>query len=223
MTNFLITGGAGFIGSHLIESLLSLESDINIYCVDNFDVFYSKSIKMKNIGGLINNERFTLIESDILNDGSLDYDNDILASFDFIVASIHSNLKMDIQKATNRLLKAIENPYTTMLGHPTGRLLLRREGYPIDHKVIIDACAANNVIIEINASPWRLDLDWRWVHYALEKGVKLSINPDAHEMEGYHDMYYGVCVGRKGGLTADMTFNAMSQKEVEAHFIKKKG
>lgn len=165
---------------------------------------------------------FKGIESDILNDGSLDYDDEILASFDFIVASIHSNLKMDIQKATNRLLKAIENPYTTMLGHPTGRLLLRREGYPIDHKAIIDACAIHNVVIEINASPWRLDLDWRWVYYAIEKGVKLSINPDAHEMEGYHDMYYGVCVGRKGGLTADLTFNAMSQKEVETWFLNKK-
>ena len=165
---------------------------------------------------------FKGIESDILNDGSLDYDDDVLASFDFIVASVHSNLKMDIQKATNRLLKAIEHPYTTMLGHPTGRLLLRREGYPIDHKVIIDACAKHHVIIEINASPWRLDLDWRWVHYAIEKGVKLSINPDAHEMEGYHDMYYGVCVGRKGGLSADMTFNAMTRLEVEEHFNKKR-
>lgn len=165
---------------------------------------------------------FKGIESDILNDGSLDYDDETLASFDFIVASIHSNLKMDIQKATNRLLKAIENPYTTMLGHPTGRLLLRREGYPIDHKAIIDACAIHNVVIEINASPWRLDLDWRWVHYAIEKGVKLSINPDAHEMEGYHDMYYGVCVARKGGLTADMTFNTMSHKEVENCFLNKK-
>lgn len=165
---------------------------------------------------------FKGIESDILNDGSLDYAPEVLGSFDFIVASIHSNLKMDIQKATNRLLRAIENPYTTMLGHPTGRLLLRREAYPIDHKVIIDACAANHVIIEINANPRRLDLDWRWVHYALEKGVMLSINPDAHEMNGYHDMYYGVCVGRKGGLSADMTFNALSCSEVAAKFLQKK-
>ncbi|WP_316934298.1 helix-hairpin-helix domain-containing protein [Hymenobacter sp. AT01-02] len=123
---------------------------------------------------------FKGIESDILSDGSLDYPPAILETFDFIVASVHSNLKMDERKATTRVLRAIENPYTTMLGHPTGRLLLRREGYPLDHKAIIDACAQHQVIIEINANPWRLDLDWRWVHYALEQGVQLSINPDAH-------------------------------------------
>lgn len=162
------------------------------------------------------------IESDILNDGSLDYDNDVLASFDFIVASVHSNLNMDLDKATNRLLKAIENPYTTMLGHPTGRLQLRRKGYPIDHKKVIDACAANGVIIEINANPWRLDLDWRWVPYALEKGVTLSINPDAHEIEGFNDMKYGVYAGRKGGLTKEMTFNAWSLDQVEAYLTKRK-
>ncbi|MDX5479816.1 MAG: PHP domain-containing protein, partial [Cyclobacteriaceae bacterium] len=165
---------------------------------------------------------FKGIESDILTDGSLDYPDEILASFDFIVSSIHSGLSMDRKKATARLLKAIDNPYTTILGHPTGRLLLRREGYPIDHKVIIDACAKNGVIIEINANPWRLDLDWRWVNYAMEKGVKLSINPDAHEMEGYADMRYGVLVGRKGGLTKEMTFNALSRTEVEAYFQERK-
>lgn len=161
---------------------------------------------------------FKGIESDILIDGSLDYPNEVLASFDFIVASIHSGLSMDRKKATARLLKAIENPYTTILGHPTGRLLLRREGYPIDHKAIIDACAMNKVVIEINANPWRLDLDWRWIQYALEKGVKLSINPDAHEMEGYADMRYGAIVGRKGGLTKEMTFNAMDLKTIEKYF-----
>ncbi|WP_210466387.1 DNA polymerase/3'-5' exonuclease PolX [Rufibacter roseolus] len=165
---------------------------------------------------------FKGIESDILADGSLDYDNDVLASFDFIVASIHSNLKMDIVKATDRLVNAIQNPYTTMLGHPTGRLLLRREGYPIDHKTVIDACAENQVIIEINANPWRLDLDWRWVEYALSQNVLLSINPDAHSMRGYDDMRYGVLVGRKGGLTPEMTFNAKSRDEVAAYFEERK-
>ena len=164
---------------------------------------------------------FKGIESDILTDGSLDYPEDVLESFDFIVSSIHSGLSMDRKKATARLLKAIENPHTTILGHPTGRLLLRREGYPIDHKVIIDACAANGVVIEINANPWRLDLDWRWIHYALEQGVMLSVNPDAHAMEGYADMRYGVLVGRKGGLTADMTFNALNLEEIEKHFSKR--
>ncbi|SNS70882.1 DNA polymerase (family 10) [Belliella buryatensis] len=165
---------------------------------------------------------FKGIESDILTDGSLDYPDEVLASFDFIVSSIHSGLSMDRKKATARLLKAIENPYTTILGHPTGRLLLRREGYPIDHQAIIEACAANQVVIEINANPWRLDLDWRWVHYALEKGVKLSINPDAHAMEGYADMRYGVLVGRKGGLTADMTFNALSLDAIDKYFKERK-
>ncbi len=165
---------------------------------------------------------FKGIESDILTDGKLDYDDDVLASFDFIVASIHSGLSMDIKRATDRLLTAIANPYTTMLGHPTGRLLLKRKGYPIDHKTIIDACAKYGVIIEINASPKRLDLDWRWVHYAIEQGVKLSINPDAHKMEGYGDMYYGLCVGRKGGLTKEMTFNAQSLEEVDVYFQKRK-
>jgi DNA polymerase (family 10) len=165
---------------------------------------------------------FKGIESDILTDGSLDYPEEVLASFDFIVSSIHSNLGMDRKKATARLLNAIANPYTTILGHPTGRLLLRREGYPIDHKAVIDACALHNVVIEINANPWRLDLDWRWVNYAMDKGVKLSINPDAHEMEGYADMKYGVIAGRKGGLTKDMTFNAMSADEIGKYFQDRK-
>jgi DNA polymerase (family 10) len=165
---------------------------------------------------------FKGIESDILNDGSLDYSDEVLATFDFIVASVHSVLNMNKQKATQRLLTAIENPYTTVLGHPTGRLLLRRAGYPIDHKAVIDHCAKYNVVIEINANPWRLDLDWRWVNYALEKGVKLSINPDAHQMEGYHHMKFGLLTGRKGGLTAEMTFNALSQEEIEKHFAEKR-
>ena len=165
---------------------------------------------------------FKGIESDILGDGSLDYNSDVLASFDFVVASVHSNLKMDEAKATNRLLRAIENPYTTMLGHPTGRLLLRRQGYPIDYKAVINACAQHRVIIEINANPWRLDLDWRWVRYALDQGVQLSINPDAHHTNGYEDMRYGVLMGRKGLLTKEMTFNAKTMDELAAYFEERK-
>jgi len=165
---------------------------------------------------------FKGIESDILNDGLLDYSDEVLASFDFIVASVHSNLKMTEEKATARLLKAIENPYTTILGHPTGRLLLSRPGYPIDHRKIIDACAANGVVIELNAHPYRLDIDWRWIPYCIEKGVKISINPDAHEKSGYHDMYYGTCVARKGMLTKEMCFNALSLSEIESYFSKRK-
>ena len=158
---------------------------------------------------------FKGIESDILNDGSLDYSDDVLRSFDFIVASIHSNLKMQEDKATQRLITAIENPFTTMLGHPTGRLLLKREGYPIDHKKVIDACAANNVIIEINAHPWRLDMDWRHIGYALDKGCIISINPDAHEKKGLLDMHFGICVARKAGLCKEQTFNAWPLEKVD--------
>ena len=146
---------------------------------------------------------FKGIESDILNDGSLDYPLDILEQFDFIIASVHSNLRMDKEKATARLLAAIANPYTTMLGHPTGRLLLAREGYPLDHKAIIDACAKYKVAIEINANPLRLDLDHTWIEYALEQGVLLSVNPDAHSTGGIHDIHFGVLAARKGGLSAE--------------------
>jgi DNA polymerase (family 10) len=165
---------------------------------------------------------FKGIESDILNDGSLDYEEELLKQFDFIVASVHSNLKMDETKANTRLLKAIENPYTTMLGHPTGRLLLARQGYPINHQLIIDACAANMVAIEINANPLRLDLDWRWIDYALQKGVLLSINPDAHKKEGYHDMKYGVMVAQKGGLSKEFCLNAWDKNKLGDYFKSKK-
>lgn len=165
---------------------------------------------------------FKGIEADILPDGSLDYDVKTLASFDFVVASVHSALAMDVEKATQRLLTAIANPYTTILGHMTGRLLLMRKGYPVNHKAIIDACAEYGVIIEINAHPKRLDIDWRWVHYALEKGVLLSVNPDAHAIEGFKDMYYGVCIGRKGGLTKEKTLNAWKLEKVDTYFKERK-
>ncbi len=165
---------------------------------------------------------FKGIESDILGNGSLDYEEDILKTFDFIVASVHANLKMDEEKANARLIKAIENPYTTILGHPTGRLLLGRTGYPIDHKKIIDACAANKVVIELNAHPYRLDIDWRWIPYCLEKGVMISINPDAHQLKGYHDMRYGTYIARKGLLTKDNCLNAMDLNTFENYLSKKK-
>ncbi len=166
---------------------------------------------------------FKGIESDILYDGSLDYPDEILKKFDFIVASVHSILKMDEEKATSRLIKAVENPYTTILGHPTGRLLLSRNGYPINYKKVIDACAANNVVIEINANPLRLDLDWRWHQYALDKGVWLSINPDAHRTDGFLDTYYGLLVARKGGLYKERCLNALSLQEISSFFEKAKG
>ena len=160
---------------------------------------------------------FKGIESDILPDGSLDYDEATLARFDFVVASVHAQLNMGAAEATARVLRAVRHPRTTVLGHPTGRLLLRREGYPLDHRAVIDACAECGVVIEINANPWRLDLDWTWVPYALERGVVLSINPDAHSREGLDDVRWGVMMGRKGGLTADHTLNAWPLARVAAH------
>jgi len=165
---------------------------------------------------------FKGIESDILSDGSLDYEDDLLAQFDLVVASVHSNLKMDEAKATARLLRAIEHPATTILGHPTGRLLLLRGGYPIDHQKVIDACAANKVAIELNAHPYRLDIDWRWVYKAMEKGVMISINPDAHEQGGIADMRFGVLAARKGMLKRQYCLNALSLAEFEAYLAEKK-
>ena len=165
---------------------------------------------------------FKSIECDILGDGNMDYSNNVLSTFDLIIASIHSNLKMTEEKAMMRLLKAIENPYTTILGHPTGRLLLSRNGYPIDHKKIIEACAANHVVIELNAHPRRLDVDWRWIPYALEKGVLISIDPDAHSLEGFNDCHYGVLAAQKGWLSKENNLSSFSLKEFEAFLAKRK-
>jgi DNA polymerase (family 10) len=154
------------------------------------------------------------IESDILMDGRLDYPDELLSQFDFVVASIHSVLNMNEEVANRRLIKAIEHPSTSILGHPTGRLLLARKGYPIDHKLIIDACAANGVSIELNANPLRLDIDYTWIPYCMEKGVMISINPDAHRIEGFDHMRYGVMAARKGGLVKEMTLNALTLDEL---------
>lgn len=160
---------------------------------------------------------FKSIESDILNDGALDYSDNLLSTFDMVIASVHSNLKMSEEKAMSRLLTAIENPYTTVLGHPTGRLLLSRKGYPIDHEKIIDACITNDVVIEINAHPRRLDLDWTWIKIAQEKGAILSINPDAHHIDGYHDVKYGVLAAQKGGLKKQNNLSSYSLQEIESY------
>lgn len=163
---------------------------------------------------------FKSIEADILGDGSLDYNEQVLNTFDLVIASVHSNLKMTIDKAMDRLLAAIKNPFTAILGHPTGRLLLSRPGYPVDHQKIIDACAEYNVVIEINAHPKRLDIDWRWIEYAMEKGVLLSIDPDAHSVQGYRDIYYGVMTAQKGGLTAQHNLSSFTLQQFE-QFLEK--
>lgn len=163
---------------------------------------------------------FKSIECDILNDGSLDYSNDILATFDLVITSIHSNIKMNEEKAMMRLLNAIKNPYTTILGHMTGRLLLSRSGYPVDHKKIIDACAENHVAIELNAHPRRLDIDWRWIDYAIEKNVLISIDPDAHSINGFNDVKYGVLAAQKGGLSKEQNLSSFSLKQFEDYLEK---
>lgn len=162
---------------------------------------------------------FKSIECDILNDGSLDYSSDVLANFDLVITSVHSNLKMTEEKAMSRLLRAIENPYTTILGHMTGRLLLSRPGYPVDHDKIIDACKANRVVIELNAHPRRLDMDWRFIRKATSKGVLISIDPDAHALDGFDDNHYGVLAAQKGGLTKEQNLSSFSLPDFEQFLL----
>ena len=159
---------------------------------------------------------FSGIESDILGDGSLDYSEEVLATFDLVVASVHTRMNMNADDATERIIKAVMNPYTTILGHPTGRILLVREGYPIHYERVLDACAEQQVAIELNANPYRLDLDWRWIRAATERGILISINPDAHSKDGLKDSYWGIEAARKGWLTADQCLNAMSLDNFEA-------
>ena len=161
------------------------------------------------------------IESDILKDGSLDYDNDILSLFEFVVASIHSNFHLDEDEMAARIIKAVENEHIDLLAHPTGRLLLRRDGYKLNIKKVIDACSQNDVAVEINANPNRLDLDWRNLFYAREKGCKFAINPDAHSLEGIHDIKYGIMIARKGGVQNSEVINCYSEGDFQK-FINRK-
>jgi len=161
-------------------------------------------------------------EADILADGSVDYSDEVLKSFDFVIASVHSRFKMTEEEMTGRIIKAMSNPYVTMLGHPTGRLLLAREGYPLSIPKVIEAARRYNVIVEINANPHRLDLDWRFGKLAKEQGVKVSINPDAHSTEGLSDTTYGVGIARKGWLGAQDVVNTMGRAEMETYLQKRK-
>ncbi len=161
------------------------------------------------------------IESDILPDGRLDYEDAVLSRFDFVVASVHSAMKMDQDTATRRLIKAIENPYTSILGHCSGRILLKRPGYPLQYQKVIDACIANGVVIEINAHPSRLDMDHDNLARALEKGAMISINPDAHDLDGMDMMQYGIWMARKAGATRERVLNALSLENVISVLKKK--
>ncbi|MFT4203232.1 MAG: helix-hairpin-helix domain-containing protein [Chitinophagaceae bacterium] len=165
---------------------------------------------------------FKSIESDILYNGDLDYPDEVLQSFDIVIASVHSILKMDAEKATSRVLAAVRNPYTSILGHMTGRLLLSRAGYPVDHEAVIAACLENDVVIELNAHPRRLDIDWRWLRMALDVGVLTSVNPDAHSTEGCNVIRYGVSVGQKAGLTAQQNLSSYTLEDMHAFVQKQK-
>ena len=153
-------------------------------------------------------------EVDILKDGTLDFSDDVLARLDFVVASVHNLFTLDREAQTARIIKAIENEHVDMVGHLTGRLLNRREPYDVDIAKVIDAAAANDTIIELNANPWRLDLDWRWWRRAAEKGVLCSINPDAHDIDQLAFAAHGVRIARKGWLTPEQVLNTRSLPEV---------
>jgi DNA polymerase (family 10) len=165
---------------------------------------------------------FKGIESDIVGDGSLDYPDEILQTFDLVIASVHSKFRMSEKEQTDRIVRAIENPYTTILGHVTGRQLLGRPGYDVDMERILSACAKHGVAIEINAHPWRLDMDWRWCERALELGCLFAIDPDAHSTEEIDNLQWGVLMARKGGVPKERVLNALTLAKFKAHLEARK-
>ncbi len=160
-------------------------------------------------------------ECEIFIDGSIDFSEKLLSEFDYVVASIHSKFKMTESEATKRIIKALKNKYVTMLGHPTGRLLLEREGYPVNMTEVINAASDYGKAIEINSHPMRLDLDWRYVKYAREKSVRIFINPDAHHVDGLDNVKYGIGIARKGWLEAKNVVNTFSAQQV-INFLNRK-
>lgn len=166
---------------------------------------------------------FTGSEVDILKDGSLDFSDEVMAQLDYVVASVHNVFNLPEAEMTKRIIRAIENPHVTMLGHLTGRLLLQRPSYQVNVAAVIDAAAETGTIIELNASAWRLDMDWRWWKLAKEKGVKCSINPDAHSTRGLQDVIFGIKAARKGWLTRKDILNCLPLAEVEKVLKAKRG
>jgi DNA polymerase (family 10) len=179
--------------------------------IDELNRRYGKSFRV-----------FKGIESDILADGSLDYPNEVLAKFDFVIASVHGHFALGREQQTLRILRAVENPFTTILGHMTGRQLLRRPGYDVDIERILRACAKNGVAVEINANPWRLDLDWRWRQAALDLGCIISINPDAHSKDEIDLTHWGVEMARKGGVSPGQVLNCLPLPAFQAHLSEKR-
>lgn len=160
---------------------------------------------------------FKGIEADILSDGQLDYDEELLSGFDFVIASIHSHFHLSGSRQTERIIRALQSPFTTLLGHPTGRMLKARPGYAPDLETIIDVAVENDKMIEINTTPKRLDLDWRYLRTAREKGLKIAINPDAHQVKALKTIPLGVQMARKGGFTAGEVMNTMSTATLQAY------
>ena len=177
-----------------------------------------EEIHSLNASGRFKTHVFTGSEVDILTDGRLDFADDVLAQLDYVVASVHNAFSQSEEEMTRRIIRAIENPHVTMLGHATGRILLRREPYKVDLAKVIDAAIATGTIIELNASPWRLDLDWRLWRRAAERGLLCAINPDAHECDGLQHVAAGVNAARKGWLQAKHVLNTRSLEEVKARF-----
>ena len=165
---------------------------------------------------------FSGVECDILKDGTLDFSDDILAQLDYVVASVHTSFTQSEADMTARIIRAMQNPYVTMIGHLTGRLLLERESYAVNIPAVFDAAAATGTIIELNANPWRLDLDWRWWPLAKEKGILCSINPDAHQISGLQHLWFGVAQARKGWLERKDVINCLPLGKIEAALAKKK-
>ncbi|MCU0233640.1 MAG: PHP domain-containing protein, partial [Thermoanaerobaculales bacterium] len=153
------------------------------------------------------------LEADILGDGSLDIPDGCEAGLEYVVASVHSGFRLDEETQTARILRAVAHPACRVLGHPTGRLLLARPGYAVDLERVLAACAEHGVAVEINASPYRLDLDWRWARRALELGLKLAVDPDAHAADGIADLRWGLAVARKAGATAADLVNCAPLEE----------
>lgn len=217
-------------GSETLESIVQAARKMNLKYIGVSDhsqsAYYAGGLKEEDIARqhrLIDELNikyapfyiFKGIESDILPDGNLDYRNDILAGFDFVIAAIHSNFNISREEMTARIGKALQNPYTTILAHPTGRLLLAREPYAVNIQEIIDTAARYGRIIELNANPQRLDLDWRHCIYARKKRVKISINPDAHSLRGLADISMGIKIARKGWLEKGDCLNCLNLEEMK--------
>jgi DNA polymerase (family 10) len=163
---------------------------------------------------------FKGIESDILSDGSLDYEDELLEQFDFVIASVHNGLGMDQEAMTQRFMRAIEHPATKIIGHPTGRLLLKREESKLDMNALIEHAAQHNTAIEINANPMRLDLDWRHGNKARSEGLMSAVCPDAHTTDSIDYIRYGVKIARKGKFGPDRILNTKTAEELADWFAR---